>query len=1196
MLKLLRILSRQMDEQFRKIFLPASAQMIGEEIQKHLYRYLPARAAVLVSIKMCFIDLSFFLLFFSLIVPAKMGPASHLGSTHTSERIPVAQAASPSNERAPCSEESNLLVDSDAISVSTSMYQRAAELLKLGNLAAAESCYRAVLEVRLKLVPGTVQVAQTLNGLGDVAVKRGQLVAAESLYWRAFHIAARLKSASSDLANSIHGIGNVAFYRGEFAKAEKYFTQALVIRKTCCPNSLEMAKSFVDLAVVARYKGDLYRAQKLNNRAFAIQQKLAPGSLEIADTLTSFGTLAFLHGEYYQAERYYLQALAIQERISPDGLNVAHTLSRLGAVAYDRGNRTASEAYYKRALKITSRLAPESLRLAAVLTGLHFVAFDRGDLDKAEDHLRQALAIQEKLAPNSHDVAISLSHLAEVFALQGFLAKSEEYERRAYAIRQQENPGSPEVAGSLTALGDIAQKRDDLTSASRFYTSALAIQQKMSPSGMRASVTLVQLGNIKREHGNLVEAANFYHRAAAIQRKLIPESLEFTETLNALGEVSRMQGDLTKAEDYEHQAFAIQQRLSPGSIFVARTLTYLGNVARDRHDTAKAEAYYRESIAITEKSAPATTENAQTIALLALMLRKKQPGEAEKLYRKFVTSIEAQMSYLGGSEEVRYGFRAKYEGHYKNYLELLIALNKPVVAFEISERIRARSLLENLASAGVDIRKGADTGLLEQERSLRASVRAKYERRMQVLNGRNVNEQLLALNNEIDDLLKQKEEITRQIRDASPAYIALTQPQPLSAGEIQQLLDADTVLLEYSLGAQHSYVFVVDRDSVHVYELPEKAEIEAAARAVYEIVTARTSVQKGETEMQRMVRVMHAETQYPEAARQLSRMILGPIARHLSGRRLLIVADGILQYLPFSALPDPENRLEFAPLIAEHEIVNLPSATVLQTLKQESARRAPPPREVAILADPVFDATDPRVRSLKKRSAVPVRSLRARGEAPSSFSRASLMRSATEMGMRSAGKSFPRLVFTLDEAKSILQQSSPDKTKLAVDFQASRSTALSPELADYRILHFATHGFLNSQHPELSALVMSLVDQGGRPQDGFLTLDDIYNLSLRSDLVVLSACETGLGKEINGEGMVGITRGFMYAGASRIVTSLWKVDDRATAELMSKFYYGMLKQGLQPAAALRQAQIEMWRQKRWSSPFYWAGFVMQGQW
>jgi CHAT domain-containing protein len=166
----------------------------------------------------------------------------------------------------------------------------------------------------------------------------------------------------------------------------------------------------------------------------------------------------------------------------------------------------------------------------------------------------------------------------------------------------------------------------------------------------------------------------------------------------------------------------------------------------------------------------------------------------------------------------------------------------------------------------------------------------------------------------------------------------------------------------------------------------------------------------------------------------------------------------------------------------------------------------------------------------------------------------------------------------------------------ALDFQASRDLALSNNLGQYRIVHFATHGLLDNQHPELSGLVLSLVDSHGKPQNGFLELQDVYNMDLPVDLVVLSACETGLGKEINGEGLIGLTRGFMYAGAPRVVASLWKVDDLATADLMGRFYKAMLKDGIRPAAALRQAQLEMWKNKRWTDPYYWAAFTIQGEW
>ncbi len=190
----------------------------------------------------------------------------------------------------------------------------------------------------------------------------------------------------------------------------------------------------------------------------------------------------------------------------------------------------------------------------------------------------------------------------------------------------------------------------------------------------------------------------------------------------------------------------------------------------------------------------------------------------------------------------------------------------------------------------------------------------------------------------------------------------------------------------------------------------------------------------------------------------------------------------------------------------------------------------------------------------------------------------------------------PRLPFTRREAEAILAVTPASEGMKALDFRASRQTAISPDLAQHRIVHFATHGLLNSEHPELSGVVLSLVDEQGKPVDGFLRLHEIYNLNLPAEMVVLSACQAALGKEIKGEGLVGLTRGFMYAGAPRVVASLWKVNDVATAELMKRFYSGMLKENLRPAAALRVAKVAMWKQKRWHSPYYWAAFELQGEW
>jgi CHAT domain-containing protein len=258
--------------------------------------------------------------------------------------------------------------------------------------------------------------------------------------------------------------------------------------------------------------------------------------------------------------------------------------------------------------------------------------------------------------------------------------------------------------------------------------------------------------------------------------------------------------------------------------------------------------------------------------------------------------------------------------------------------------------------------------------------------------------------------------------------------------------------------------------------------------------------------------------------------------------------------------------------VVEHEVVSLPSASVLAVLRRETEGRKPPGKAIAVLADPVFEPDDPRLRPAVRRA------LRDSGAG------------------RGETLGFPRLAATRQEADAIVAMAPGGMTLRAIDFDASRSTAMSPELAQYRIVHFATHGVFDNENPGLSAIILSMLDEHGQPQDGFLRLHDIYGLHLPADLVVLSACSTALGKQVRGEGLVGIVRGFMYAGAKRVVASLWKVDDDATGELMRDFYREMIEENRSPAAALRQAQLAVWRQNRWRSPFYWAAFVLQGEW
>jgi CHAT domain-containing protein len=432
-----------------------------------------------------------------------------------------------------------------------------------------------------------------------------------------------------------------------------------------------------------------------------------------------------------------------------------------------------------------------------------------------------------------------------------------------------------------------------------------------------------------------------------------------------------------------------------------------------------------------------------------------------------------------------------------------------------------------------------------------------------------------------------------KLRASSPRYVDLVEPLPVAASELQQrLLDSDTVLLEFVLGDAQSWLWAITQGTFDSYKLPPRAEIDAAARRMYDLLTARQPA-RGPRPAPHGARIADADAQLSVAEARLSRLLLASIEPRLRkawrGKRLVIVASGSLEYVPFGVLPLSSGHR----LLADHEVVNLPSATVLAALRREASQRPPPRRTLALIADPVFDPSDPRVQQP---------AMRISNRASNSMTVAAADRpAASEAALRRAASGFTRggfarLPFSREEVSAIAELVPRNSVLQATDFQASRALVVGDQLSQYRFVHFATHGILNSRHPELSGLVLSLVDEKGRPQNGFLRLQEIYDLRLGADVVVLSACQTALGKEIKGEGLVGLTRGFMYAGAQRIVASLWQVDDLATSQLMKAFYRGMLKDGLRPAAALRAAQLDMMTQERWAAPYYWAAFTLQGDW
>jgi CHAT domain-containing protein/Tfp pilus assembly protein PilF len=849
-------------------------------------------------------------------------------------------------------------------------------------------------------------------------------------------------------------------------------------------------------------------------------------------------------GEFRTASEHTNTALQLARSANDIG-GEAFALNLLGGMADVLGDPQGALVYYSQALSAARAAGLLSVQ-GSILNNIGKINYDLADWQKAIEYYNQALPFT-RTSSNRRSEAITLHNIGVAYAVSGDEDKALAMFDQALPIRR--------------AAADKAGEADTLTS----------------------------IGWILNSSGRSEEALKYFEQAMPL-RLMVGDRRGEAITLDHLGVTHATMGQLTKALEYHEKALE-RHRTAESPRTEATCLANIGYVQNLLLQPQKSLESYEKALTIFIRLGDRQNE-ARALEGIARVERDLGSfSQAQVHLEKALDLIESVRS-TAGAQQARSAYFASRQGAYELYIDLLMQLHRKdpsagfdAKALQTSERMRARSLVDLLTQAQVDIRKGVDTALIAREHKLGDTLNAKAQRQIQIRAQKAGSaEELARLEKEVGLLEIEYQQVKASIRDASPAYAALTQPQALTVNEMQDQLDPDTLLLEYALGEKRSYVWAVSKGGLNSYELPGRQQIQQSARKVYELLTARASDKHGESANQRGIRLAAADVELLRSASDLSQIVIAPVRRELSGDRIVVVADGALQYIPFSILPVDASRAaaQYRPLVADHEIISLPSISALAVHRKTLASRQPGINAIAMIADPVFSADDVRVT---------------RGTAVEPLSDGgATTRQLEHVDGTFAKMAINRLRFTRNEADRILAILPASSNVSALDFKANRAAVTSGDLGRYRYVHFATHGYLDSARPDLSALVLSLVDKDGKPEDGFLRAHDIYNLDLPVELVVLSACQTGLGKEIKGEGLVGLTRGFMYAGAKRVVVSLWSVNDKATADLMTDFYRGMLKNHERPAAALRAAQIEMWKQKKWQSPYYWAGFTMQGEW
>ena len=851
-------------------------------------------------------------------------------------------------------------------------------------------------------------------------------------------------------------------------------------------------------------------ARQRLEQAAAIYSRLG-NQYQRARVVNDLGLSYYYEGLYAPAELRFEEAARVfrdggewSEEIKP--------LNNLGLIAYEQGRLADALKSFSRLLELLPPKGFEWLR-GNILDNMGTAYRALGQIDNALSSFTRALALHERLGLLKSE-GRSLTGIGVTYYSAGERALARDYLERALPIRHAANDGRGEAA-TLRYLGVLLLEEGEVERAIEAHRRSFELA--VSPADRAKSQVL--LGRDFAALNRMDDAVNVYSQAV--------ENARAAHARHVLAGALVGRGGALAQLGQHHRA---TQDLKRALLLFAQT----------GFDAGSARAEYE-------------------LARLALI-----SGELEQAARHASSSIELVEHQRSAilSPDLRAAYLSAKQRYYELLTEIRIAESRTnptrvEMALESDERSRTRAMLDLIAEADVLVEQDLSPPLRERRRRLLQRMSELRFHHEELLDRNAASSAIDAVVRKLNRAETQLDVFQIRIREQSVRYAELAVPHPLDAPGIQRLLDDETLLLQFSLGARASYVFAVDSQGVAWSELAPARRLNEIAREVHEALRTNAPDRRSVAALQ-------------VALVELANATLQPVATRIAAhKRLVIVADEALAYVPFGVLPF-DTGSGARRLIETHEVINVPSMTVLAVQRnRQNARSAL--HTLAIFADPVFTADDDRIeKAVTPNSADSTRTIRM--------------------------FDVQRLPATTGEAEAIAAIVPEEERFIATGFAATREAVLNPALGEYRVIHFATHGFIDARYPSLSALVMSLTDPAGRPRDGLVRLQDIYSLRLQADLVTLSACETALGREIKGEGLIGLTRGFLHAGARSVVASLWRVPDRATEELMGRFYRLMLERGLSPAAALRAAQLEQMQTPRWSHPFFWGGFVVQGDW
>ncbi len=834
----------------------------------------------------------------------------------------------------------------------------------------------------------------------------------------------------------------------------------------------------------------------------------------------------------------------------------ADVLVALGRVHSFRDDWQQALSAFEQALPIL-REAGRGVDEAATLNNIGLVLNKTEQSQRALDLFRQAEALYRRFG-HPHQ-ARALSNIGWAHEKLGDLEDAIQAYRDAYTqfLRLSDSPG----AGiCMLNIGDLYSRQGQTESAIDAYEEARARLEK-SPDRRSLALTQTRLGYARYRSGQAEQGRELLETALEMQRRLGARRDEAISH-NSLALLLSEAAETELAKLHYHEAAAIGTALGDEAER-AVTLANLGHLELESGSDEAAEGTFREALATFARVDSPLGEATALFGLGTLLAQQGKLSEAASVLERCTRRVE-DVRNATASSDLRRSFLALQQPTYGLYIETLMRLHAAdvdagfdLMAFEVAQRVRARGLLDDLLASPAALRRDGPHPLVEEEAALSQAINRTAEERQPLLAIPRSRQKVDDLGKVLRGQLAAADHLEARMRRSSTAFReTISAPAQTLETIQQQLLGAETILLEYALGNNESYLWAVTDSSLSSFRLPPRRELEAQAAALYRALSLGPQpLASGQTEA---------------LLKKLSETLLGPVAELVGDRRILVIPDGDLALLPFAALPRPSTaakahqKADSEPIATGHEVTILPSASSLAFLRRRSRARSSAPGLLAAIGDAVSNPGDLR---FPRRPPVP----------PGS----QLIQ-------------FPRLPYARAEMERILSLAGEEPKLAASGFEASRSTLMTEVLSRYRIVHFATHGVFDPEFPELSAIVLSTFDASGSPRDGLVRAHELRRMNFNAELVVVSACETARGKTVRGEGVVGLARSLLSAGAQQAMVSLWEVDDQATANLMEEFYRGLLVERRSAAAALLEAQAAVARQERWHSPYFWAGFLLIG--